>query len=69
MNLQMQIIRFTAYNGYSSVLNSDETGANKPLWDNMYNRIESANTAIQNIPLYYSSTASTYNTRLGEAYF
>src|SRR5574344_1305529 len=58
-----------AYNGYSSVLNSDETGANKPLWDNMYNRIESANTAIQNIPLYYSSTASTYNTRLGEAYF
>ncbi len=39
------------------------------LWDNMYNRIESANIAIKNIPLYYSQSASTYNTRLGEAYF
>lgn len=54
------------WNGY--MLNS--TNANiANLWDNMYNRIESANIAIKNIPLYYSQSASTYNTRLGEAYF
>ena len=39
------------------------------LWDNMFNRIESANIAIKYMPEYYSQTASTYNTRLGEAYF
>lgn len=54
------------WNGY--MLNS--TNANiANLWDNMFNRIESANIAIKNIPLYYSQSASTYNTRLGEAYF
>jgi hypothetical protein len=35
----------------------------------MYNRIEAANRAIENIPLYYSKALDTYNTRLGEAYF
>jgi starch-binding outer membrane protein, SusD/RagB family len=58
-----------SFNCYSSDLNSSNTEANAPLWDNMYGAIESANTLIQNIPLYYSKTASTYNTRLGEAYF
>ena len=54
------------WNGY--MLNS--TNANiANLWDNMYNRIESANIAIKNIPLYYSQSANRYNTRLGEAYF
>ncbi|MCR5393795.1 MAG: RagB/SusD family nutrient uptake outer membrane protein [Bacteroidales bacterium] len=55
-----------AWNGY--MLNAtDSKIAN--LWDNMFNRIESANVAIKNIPLYYSQSSSTYNTRLGEAYF
>ena len=58
-----------SYNCYSSDLNSSETGANSPLWDNMYGAIESANTLIQNIPLYYNKNSSTYNTRLGEGYF
>ncbi len=54
------------WNGY--MLNS--TNANiANLWDNMYNRIESANIAIKNIPLYYNQSANRYNTRLGEAYF
>ena len=54
------------WNGY--MLNS--TNANiSNLWDNMYGRIESANTAILNIPQYYSKTSATYDTRLGEAYF
>ncbi len=39
------------------------------IWNNMYNRIESANIAIENIPQYYAQTSNTYNTRLGEAYF
>lgn len=58
-----------AWNCYSSDLNSEETGALEPLWDNMYGAIESANTLIQNIPLYYDNTSSDYNTRLGESYF
>ncbi|MFT3737837.1 MAG: RagB/SusD family nutrient uptake outer membrane protein [Breznakibacter sp.] len=58
-----------SYNGYSSDLNSTETGANQPLWDNMYGGIESANTIIQNMPLYYSKSSDNYNTRLGEGYF
>lgn len=54
------------WNGY--MLNS--TNANiANLWDNMFNRIESANIAIKNIPQYYSKSSATYNTRLGEAYF
>ena len=35
----------------------------------MYGGIESANTLIQNIPLYYDEENSNYDTRLGEAYF
>lgn len=58
-----------SYNCYSSDLNSSETAADQPLWDNMYGAIESANTMIQNIPLYYSQTSTNYNTRLGEGYF
>jgi starch-binding outer membrane protein, SusD/RagB family len=59
-----------SFNCYSSDLNSAETfGAIQNLWDNMYSGIESTNTIIQNIPLYYSQTATTYNTRLGEGYF
>ncbi len=58
-----------SFNSYSSDLNSAENSSLKPLWDNMYSGIESANTIIQNVPLYYSNTASTYNNRLGEGYF
>jgi hypothetical protein len=54
------------WNGY--MLNATN-GNIANLWNNMYNRIESANIAVQNIPLYYSQSASLYNTRLGEAYF
>ncbi len=58
-----------SYNGYYSTLNPAERGSNAPLWDNMYGGIESTNTLIENIPLYYDQTSATYNTRLGEAYF
>lgn len=58
-----------SFNCYSADLNSAETGANAPLWDNMYGGIESANTLIQNIPLYYDKNNANYNTRLGEGYF
>lgn len=58
-----------SFNNYSADLNSAETGANQPLFDNMYGGIESANTLIHNIPLYYNPNIATYNTRLGEAYF
>jgi hypothetical protein len=61
---------FPSFNCYSADLNSAETGGNlAPLWDNMYSGIESANTLVQNIPLYYSKTNAKYNTRLGEGYF
>jgi hypothetical protein len=58
-----------SFNCYSSDLNSSEANANQPVWDNMYAGVEYANILIQNIPLYYDETSSTYNTRLGEAYF
>jgi starch-binding outer membrane protein, SusD/RagB family len=58
-----------SFNCYSSDLNSTETGAVSPLWDNMYGYIESANTLIQNMPLYYDLKSANYNTRLGEGYF
>ncbi len=60
-----------AFNCYSSDLNSAPSiwWQNTPLFDNMYGGIESANTIIQNMPLYYDQTSSTYNTRLGEGYF
>ncbi len=58
-----------AWNHYSADLNSSETGANQPVWDNMYGLIEPANILIENIPQYYDETVSAYNTRLGEAYF
>lgn len=54
------------WNGY--MLNATNGNIGN-LWDNMFNRIESANIAIQNIPLYYTQNSPTYNTRLGEAYF
>lgn len=59
----------TGWNAYSTSLNATETGANQPMWDNMYGLVEPANILIQNIPLYYSQKSSNYNTRLGEAYF
>ncbi|WP_437921072.1 RagB/SusD family nutrient uptake outer membrane protein [Sphingobacterium sp. LRF_L2] len=62
-----------SFNSYSADLNSNEVtygGGNiQPLFDNMYSGIESANTLIQNIPLYYDQANSSYNTRLGEGYF
>jgi len=62
-----------SFNSYSTDLHSLEStygGGNiAPLWDNMYSGIESANTLIQNVPLYYDQSNSNYNTRLGEGYF
>ena len=59
----------TGWNAYSTSLNSTETGANQPMWDNMYGLVEPANILISNIPQYYSQSSANYNTRLGEAYF
>ena len=59
----------TGWNAYSTSLNSTETGANQPMWDNMYGLVEPANILINNIPQYYSQSSANYNTRLGEAYF
>lgn len=62
-----------SFNSYSTDLHSLEStygGGNiAPLWDNMYSGIESANTLIQNVPLYYDQANSNYDTRLGEGYF
>lgn len=58
-----------AWNHYSQDLNSAETGANQPMWDNYYGLVEPANLIIANVPQYYSQTSATYNTRLGEGYF
>lgn len=58
-----------AWNHYSSDLNSAETGANQPVWDNYYGCVEPANILIENIPQYYNQSSATYKTRLGEAYF
>ena len=69
MNLQMQITQFLTSNCYSTDLSSEEGGNNKPMWQNMYAGIESANTIIQNMPLYYDKENANYNTRLGEGYF
>ncbi|TYP98415.1 putative outer membrane starch-binding protein [Sphingobacterium allocomposti] len=62
-----------SFNSYSTDLNASETtyGGNNiaPFWDNMYSGIESANTLIQNVPLYYDQSSVNYNTRLGEGHF
>lgn len=58
-----------AWNHYSQDLNSSETAANQPIWDNYYGLVEPANILLQNLPQYYNTSSPTYNTRLGEAYF
>ena len=58
-----------AWNHYSQDLNSSETAANQPKWDNYYGLVEPANILLQNLPQYYNTSSPTYNTRLGEAYF
>jgi len=62
-----------SFNSYSMDLNPAEStygGGNiQPVFDNMYSGIESANTLIQNVPLYYDKSNANYNTRLGEGYF
>lgn len=58
-----------AYNHYGETLNSQETGANQPLWDNYYGLVEPANIMIANVPTYYEKNNAEYNTRLGEGYF
>ncbi|WP_149913854.1 RagB/SusD family nutrient uptake outer membrane protein [Sphingobacterium cavernae] len=62
-----------SFNSYGTDLNPTEStygGQNiAPLWDNMYSGIESANTLIQNVPLYYDKSNSNYDVRLGEGYF
>lgn len=58
-----------AWNHYSQDLNSAESAANQPVWDNYYGLVEPANLIIANVPAYYSQSSATYNTRLGEGYF
>lgn len=58
-----------AWNHYSNDLNSEETGANQPMWDNYYGLVEPANIIINNVQQYYDKESSTYETRLGEGYF
>lgn len=58
-----------AWNHYSSALNSAETGANQPMWDNYYGLVEPANIIIANVQQYYDKGSDSYNTRLGEGYF
>ena len=58
-----------AWNHYSQDLNSAETGANQPVWDNFYGLVEPANIIIANMPQYYDKNSATYKTRLGEGYF
>lgn len=58
-----------AWNHYGESLNSSETAANQPVWDNYYGLIEPANIIINNVQQYYDQSSSTYNVRLGEGYF
>jgi len=61
-----------SFNNYSTDLNASENlfgGSIAPLWNNMYSGIESANTILQNMPLYYDQNNANYNTRLGEGHF
>ena len=59
----------SSWNHYSQDLNSSETGANQPVWDNYYGLIEPANIIINNVPQYYDHNSKFYDTRLGEGYF
>ena len=54
------------FNGYMLISTNSYITS---LWDNMYDRIEAANTVIKYIDNAYDHSASTYNTRKGEAYF
>lgn len=58
-----------AWNHYGESLNSSETAANQPMWDNYYGLVEPANIIINNVQQYYDQSSSTYNVRLGEGYF
>lgn len=54
------------YNGYMLQSTDSYIGI---LWNSMYNRIEAANMVLKYIDDAYDHSASTYNTRKGEAYF
>jgi hypothetical protein len=62
-----------SFNCYSADLNSNELTTNSAniasFWDNMYGGIESANSIIMNMPLFYDQNNANYNIRLGEGYF
>lgn len=55
-------------NGYTTLTAGEGTYVPQ-LWDNMYNRIETVNQALQYIDKAYDSKAPTFNVRKGEAYF
>lgn len=57
------------YNSYTSAFEPARGAGMPELWDNMYSGIASANTMIQNVPLYYGEREPSYNTRLGEGHF
>src|SRR5690606_18794954 len=62
-----------SFNSYGTDLNPTEStdGVHSiaPLWNNMYSGVESAKTLVQNVPLYYDKSNSSYDVRLGEGYF
>lgn len=59
----------SAWQDYSSDLNSDESASNKQLWNNMYVMVDEANMILEQVPAYYGEKSKNYNTRLGEGYF
>lgn len=57
-----------AMNGYSSLISTESTYI-PGMWDNMYNKIEAVNLAIEKIPEHYNSSSPNFNVRMGEAHF
>ena len=57
-----------AMNGYTTLIPTEGTYI-PGLWDNMYNRIEACNVALENLPEFYDTKSANFSTRLGEAYF
>lgn len=56
----------TSCNGYMIIATNSAVSS---LWDNMYKYIEDANLVLKYVDDVYDHSASTYNTRKGEAYF
>ncbi len=57
------------FNAYTQELKALTSWNQTQHWDNQYAPIETANTLLQNIPMYYNEANANYNARLGEAHF